>query len=143
MSVYHNGQKVLNNITSVNEEAMKEIAKEVYSTEEQVVGTWIDGKPIYRKVVDCGSLADTGIKTIPHGITNLKIIIDIRGVAHCEGSYPQNLPLPFPYSDGTDAGVNSIPIHMWEESGNIVIKSLSDRTAYYSYIILTYTKTTD
>ena len=51
MSVYHNGQKVLNNITSVNEEAMKEIAKEVYSTEEQVVGTWIDGKPIYRKVI--------------------------------------------------------------------------------------------
>ena len=53
MSVYHNGQKVLNNITSVNEEAMKEIAKEVYSTEEQVIGTWIDGKPIYRKVLIC------------------------------------------------------------------------------------------
>ena len=51
MSVYHNGQKVLNNITSVNEEAMKEIAKEVYSTDEKVVGTWIDGKPIYRKVI--------------------------------------------------------------------------------------------
>lgn len=24
---------------------------EVYSTEEQVIGTWIDGKPLYRKVV--------------------------------------------------------------------------------------------
>ena len=24
---------------------------EIYSTEEQVIGTWIDGKPLYRKVV--------------------------------------------------------------------------------------------
>ena len=63
MSVYHNGQKVLNNITSVNEEAMKEIAKEVYSTEEQVVGTWIDGKPIYRKVIslNCPTCSDNGV----------------------------------------------------------------------------------
>ena len=63
MSVYHNGQKVLNNITSVNEEAMKEIAKEVYSTEEQVVGTWIDGKPIYRKVIslNCPTCPDNGV----------------------------------------------------------------------------------
>ena len=25
---------------------------EIYSTEEQVIGTWIDGKPLYRKVID-------------------------------------------------------------------------------------------
>ena len=63
MSIMHNGQKVLNNITSVNEEAMKEIAKEVYSTEEQVVGTWIDGKPIYRKVIslNCPTCSDNGV----------------------------------------------------------------------------------
>ena len=31
----------------------KEIGnKQHYSTEEQVIGTWIDGKPLYRKVVD-------------------------------------------------------------------------------------------
>ena len=143
MSIMHNGEKVLNNITSVNEEAMKEIAKEVYSTEEKVVGTWIDGNPIYRKVIDCGFLLDRANKTIPHGITNLKIIIDIRGIAHCDGVVTQNLPLPFPYSNVTDTVMNSVPIYMWEESGNIVIKPLSNRTTYYSYVILTYTKTTD
>lgn len=30
--------------------------KEVYSTEETVIGTWIDGKPIYRKVYTFGQV---------------------------------------------------------------------------------------
>lgn len=29
-----------------------------YSTEEQIIGTWIDGKPIYRKYVSLGRLID-------------------------------------------------------------------------------------
>ena len=29
-----------------------------YSTEEQVIGTWIDGKPIYRKVIALGQFSD-------------------------------------------------------------------------------------
>ena len=31
------------------------IKKQEYSTEEQVIGTWIDGKPIYRKVMSLQS----------------------------------------------------------------------------------------
>jgi hypothetical protein len=30
-----------------------------YSTEEQVIGTWINGKKIYRKVIELGELGDT------------------------------------------------------------------------------------
>lgn len=29
---------------------VEEMTKDKYSTEEQVIGTWIDGKPLYRKV---------------------------------------------------------------------------------------------
>lgn len=29
-----------------------DLGKEVYSTNETVIGTWIDGKPLYRKVID-------------------------------------------------------------------------------------------
>lgn len=38
----------------------------VYSTDETVVGTWIDGKPIYRKVFDNldASLSSSGWKTV-------------------------------------------------------------------------------
>ena len=28
------------------------LGKEVYSTDETAIGTWIDGKTIYRKVID-------------------------------------------------------------------------------------------
>lgn len=31
---------------------INEKAKEIYSTEEQVIGTWVDGKPLYRKVIN-------------------------------------------------------------------------------------------
>ena len=31
------------------------IKNQEYSTEEQVIGTWIDGKPIYRKVMSLQS----------------------------------------------------------------------------------------
>ena len=30
---------------------INEKSKEIYSTEEQVVGTWIDGKPLYRRTL--------------------------------------------------------------------------------------------
>lgn len=29
-----------------------DLSKKVYSTNETVIGTWIDGKPLYRKVID-------------------------------------------------------------------------------------------
>lgn len=34
--------------------------KENYSTEEQVIGTWIDGKPLYRKVINISSTHGNG-----------------------------------------------------------------------------------
>ena len=38
----------------------------VYSTEEKIVGTWIDGKPIYRKVIEAAT--STNIDTTSWGI---------------------------------------------------------------------------
>jgi len=47
-----------------------------YSTEEQVVGTWIDGKPIYRKCIDCTNspITTNGVsKEIKTDISELEI----------------------------------------------------------------------
>ena len=48
-----------------------------YSTNEIVVGMWIDGKPIYRKVIEKSSnfTSDTSVGSIP----NISTIIDIYG----------------------------------------------------------------
>lgn len=52
-----------------------------YSTDEQVIGTWIDGKPLYQKVLDYNS---TVINTrVDHDVSNLNIetLVDYKGWA--------------------------------------------------------------
>lgn len=49
-----------------------------YSTEEQVVGTWIDGKPLYRKYLKLENLVGSGVFTFTFddlGIQNIRDVI--------------------------------------------------------------------
>ena len=40
-----------------------------YSTEETVIGTWIDGKPLYRKVLSSTTISDSNVDiTLPSNI---------------------------------------------------------------------------
>ena len=48
----------------LNEKIKNITALENYSTEETIIGKWIDGRPIYRKVIECGNLANNTIKTV-------------------------------------------------------------------------------
>lgn len=50
-----------------------------YSTTEKRIGTWIDGKPLYRKVVthQFDNPIPSGITTIPHNISDVAEIIGI------------------------------------------------------------------
>ena len=61
----------------------------IYSTEEKVVGTWIDGKPIYRKVVihTYNKEDDNKYPKFPTGITNLAQITDISYILHYDNKY--------------------------------------------------------
>ena len=56
------------------EEFYDETNLENYSLGEQRIGTWIDGKPLYRKVIYANSIDCTveGFKYVAHGISNLK-----------------------------------------------------------------------
>ena len=61
---------------------LKSSTYDVYSTNETVVGTWIDGKPIYRKVVILSSdqgITNTGT-TISHGIHYIDCPISCRAI---------------------------------------------------------------
>ena len=53
-----------------------------YSTTEEVVGTWIDKKPIYRKVVTLSTTKTIDMSgiSISHGISNIDIPIDCKGI---------------------------------------------------------------
>lgn len=53
-----------------------------YSTTEVDTGkTWIDGKTIYRKVINFGAFPTGANKQVAHNITNLDKVIDIKCIA--------------------------------------------------------------
>ena len=106
-----------------------------YSTEEvKTGGKWIDGKPIYKKTVDCGALPNTSYKNVNHNITNLDFVIDCHGAAR-GGNYRMVLP---------NASANTAnAVEVYVDEMYIVIQSGNDRSGYSGYITLEYTKTTD
>lgn len=110
---------------------------EVYSTSEQRIGTWIDGKPIYRKVIDCGALPNNTIKSIAHNINNLDIFTKI----YIFGINPSgNYHISYSVYDN-NAVANSVTAYA--NSTAVVFITKNDRSAYTGYAILEYTKTTD
>lgn len=108
--------------------------EELYSTSEIRIGTWVDGKPLYRTVVNFGALPNSSAKNAVFATTD-KNITKIYGIAR---SSTNNLPLPFVVQD---APTNSIGINCG--NGNIWVQTGSDRSSYSAYIIIEYTKTTD
>lgn len=59
-----------------------------YSTTEQVVGTWVDGSPVYEKTFVINNPA-TGNNTITHNISNLDMLISVSGFAKRADGYQQ------------------------------------------------------
>ena len=104
-----------------------------YSTSEQDTGlTWIDGKKIYQKTINCGTLPNTTSKDISLGFT-IGTLIDLKGF--CYSSSGTTFPVPLAQS-------NSDNILIWLLSGkqSLRIKTESDRSAYTCYATLYYTK---
>lgn len=109
-----------------------------YSTDEIVVGEWIDGKPIYRKVVYLGNCPSaSGNKSVEHGIENIERYTAIYGFARWPNGSCQTLPyvsVPSPNTSITlmNNGVGAISISVGMDRSTVTVTA-----------ILEYTKTTD
>lgn len=112
-----------------------------YSTEEVRIGTWIDGKPLYRKVISFSPDTNSNTVSIAHGISNLGVVIKCYGRFQ---SYSSNRLIPqlyytldpqFAVSPYSISSTNiEIGYGNWfKTSGNVT----------NCYIIIEYTKTTD
>ena len=110
-----------------------------YSTEEQVVGEWIDGKPVYQKTFRIGAL--TNSSTWAEKMVNVGA--DIESIVKIESLLYRNTWIGVaPYSAGDtvcmpQVTMLSTPIQV----GFVYIKDFSN--IIDSYITLRYTKTTD
>ena len=125
----------VDNMQSVSSDAVAKALS--YSTEEVFTGSyWIDGKPIYRKVVDFGILPNATNKTVAHNISNIDKIISISGWT---SNNTQTLPLPYTNPSGL-----SYQIMVYANTTNVIVRTAIDRREYTTtYITLEYTKTTD
>lgn len=65
---------------------ISQVKAQNYSTTEQVIGTWIDGKPLYRKVIQLTTLPNNTTKTFAHSISNLEFVAK----AYCVMYWPRS-----------------------------------------------------
>ena len=67
-----------------------------YSTDEKIVGTWIDGRTVYEKTFEFEN-PSTGNTVLNHGITNFGSVISVVGSFHRDDGYDE--PVPYPHND--------------------------------------------
>lgn len=102
---------------------------EVYSINEVKTNKiWIDGKPIYRKVINFGNLPNTTEKKVAHGLdTNICKIVNVSPIA----------------SNSSITISNGFNDEVYINGSNITWNTKSNRSTYTGYITLEYIKTTD
>ena len=111
-----------------------------YSINETCTGKkWINGKLIYRKVINTGSFSNQTasqiIKDVSHGISGITEVIDIHGVAK-SNSYGATVALP--RSITAPGAGNGIDITV---SASAVSLAIGPQNSFdSSYVILEYTK---
>ncbi len=103
-----------------------------YSTEEQIVGEWIDGSTLYEKMVECGALPNNGTKNVAHGITNLAYVVKMEGTAvRTSGTFAVH---------SMNMNDNSMRINTKIVGENIVVQTGGDFTSFTGNVIIQYTK---
>lgn len=109
-----------------------------YSTSEQIVGTWIDGSPVYEKTIyNAGGV--TGNFNFPHGITNFGKLLSYEGTVS-DSAFAQQGDIwvvPRIASDGNSIGIDKV-----STSSIFIINPNAFGTRLIDwYITIRYTKT--
>lgn len=112
-----------------------------YSTLETKIGTWIDGKPIYRKVIPFTRNTSANSTNITHNISNLGDVVNCYGYFK-DGAVTRLIP-QFYYADMTTYSISIYTIDATRVALFYGDWYRYATTITNSYIVLEYTKTTD
>lgn len=123
-------------INGASVHAVKEGLKRTYSTtQEFIIGTYYDDKPVYRKTVFISSLPNSQQQGYAHNIPNIDNIVDINAIAYSNSGVASRLPY---------LGINdTLNIGVFASPTEITFLTNADRSSWSSYVDLYYTKTTD
>lgn len=104
-----------------------------YSTSEELTGDlWIDGKPIYRKTIAFGALANATLKTVAHGITGLDLVLRQEAFAK---TLPSGNTIFIPDNQGS--GNNA---RIYVDSTSIYSATAANESGRTAWVTLWYTK---
>lgn len=117
-------------------------AENVYSTEEQVVGRWIDGKPLYRRTLSLMSPSSKGWSTVYRGASS-SWKIDTLSNLYGSIKFPSGSSF-YPLNSNDHTGGEPWEINCVIVDGDILVYVSADAHLNDPMIIsLEYTKTTD
>ena len=120
---------------------------EIYSTEEVRTGTWIDGKPVYKRTfIGVGPASTSGWHTISNENTveNIETVVSIHGMIHPGSNYGW---VPFPQTtSGQSVYINIIYNPGEDSSRPIGLSCFTNSPPFVKkplWVTMRYTKTTD
>lgn len=109
-------------------------SEEIYSTDEARVGTWIDGKPLYRKTFAGDNIHDKMV--LLHGV---QMVVHSYGFFYGLTADAAKVFWPFPLYIGTQG--QSIPVIL--NNGDLIVSATSNNVGYSYHFTVEYTKITD
>jgi len=111
----------------------------VYSTTEQIVGRWIDGKPLYHKVITVnGNFSTMDAEVTDVSSLNIEELVDLRTLDHSHFGSAKFAIIPFSHPEGDWAMAVYI-----NDNNKICVCPGKYMSLVNPTFILQYTKTTD
>ncbi len=104
---------------------------EITTGQETATNEYIDGKQVYRKRVNFGTLPNNTTKRVAHNLTSVTFT---KHFVSCINASGYNINLPYVDINAKVCTVSTIT------NTEIVIKSITDQTPYTAYVDLYYTK---
>jgi hypothetical protein len=118
----------------------------VYSAEEQVIGTWFD-KPLYRRVFDFGNLTVEGVNDFglsEHGIEWDKVTnFDVMAISESSKVVHKVSPAWTATSSSSTLIRSMIFYNTWENKTVLRVWTNGDQSGYKINLTVEYTKVTD
>ena len=106
-----------------------------YSTDEQVVGVWVDGKPIYQKTVYCAVGSDARTN---HDISNVGQIISVSALTIPASNVSRTIPFAYSADSTWNCGISILSDTIRIQAGTNYASAHQN-----AYVTIQYTKTTD
>ena len=109
----------------------------IFSYEETRIGTWVDGKPLYRKIL-VGELADKTERQYDTGVQNIDV-----GYVNIGNSFliNQNTENVVYFSFCNPSNIDNVWFN--SEINKVSVRSFTNLSIYTAFICFEYTKTTD